>query len=248
MSIYSLAGIKTRLKITTTDYDTELTLAAESAVAVIQNLTSIPLPQQTFTEYYNGTRTNKLVLRRRPFIRSGLQVFVDDNGGYGGDTARFDASTQLVIGQDFDIKDNDFHPTNPAHPYSWDGILYRIGDLWPVRFRRKIDSLSWRPEGNDMSVKVVYTAGLESGDFTTPTGPAAVISNAVALETAAIYRVMNGRGPTTSESLNGASFSIGQSPNIIGSQQTAGYGAAKMASPVAFALLAGAGLIDRRIS
>ena len=126
--------------------------------------------------------------------------------------------------------------------------MLRINDLWPVRFRRSLDGIAWRPFGYEASIKVTYTAGLGALDFGKfATGAAAVVKNVIAIESAAQYRVMNGLGPNTSESLNGASFSIGQNPNIINSQQTAGYGPAKMASPVAFALLAGAGLINRRV-
>lgn len=249
--VYNINEIKSRLKITGNSNDDMITSAAETAVFTIQRLTGIPLPQRTFTEYYDGTASQKLVLNNRPVVRAGIQVVIDEGGGYGGNPDRYNTSNgamSLNIGSDFDLKDNDPRPADPTNPFCWSGILLRLNALWPVRFRRSIDGIAWRPAAYEASVKVTYTAGLAAMDFGAfPVGAAAVIKNAIGMESAAQYRIMDGLGPTTSESLNGASFSIGQNPNIINSQQISGYGPAKMASPIAFALLAGAGLINRRV-
>lgn len=130
------------------------------------------------TEYYNGTGTQKLLLRSRPvFATPTIQVYVDENGFFGSPTGSFDPQlSNLVYGQDFCLKiDQDDGISSRS------GILLRINSgssqgqtgsnvggfgIWPRRQVRQIGFLSPFIQDSFGSIKVVYWGG-----YTVDTAP-----------------------------------------------------------------------------
>ena len=107
-------------------------------------------------EYYDGTGTQKLLLRSRPVYTSPtIQVYADNQGFWGAASGSFDTSTtELTYGTDFALM---LDPGEEGKSRS--GILVRINGYWErpmVRQRGLLSPFVGEGFGN---VKVVYTAG-----------------------------------------------------------------------------------------
>ena len=107
------------------------------------------------TEYYNGTNTQKLLLRSRPvFTTPTIQVFLDESGYFGSVSGSFDSSlTALTYGEDFALK------VDQEDGSSRSGILIRINNLWPRPSVRQAGLLAPFIGEGFGSIKVTYTAG-----------------------------------------------------------------------------------------
>ena len=108
------------------------------------------------TEYYDGTGTQKLLLRSRPVYTSpAVKVYEDDQGFWGAASGSFDATTtELTYGTDFALM---LDPGEEGRSRS--GILVRMNGYWErpsVRQRGYLSPFIGEGFGN---VKVVYTAG-----------------------------------------------------------------------------------------
>lgn len=116
------------------------------------------------TEYYDGTGTQKLLLRSRPVYASPtIQVFADNQGFWGAASGSFDSTTTaLTYGTDFALM---LDPGEEGKSRS--GILVRINGYWERPMLRQRGLLSPFVGEGFGNVKVVYTAG-----YTVDTMPA----------------------------------------------------------------------------
>ena len=115
------------------------------------------------TEYYNGTNSQRLLLRSRPvFTTPTPQVFVDSGGYFGSVSGAFTgANDALTYGVDFCLDIDQEDGTSRS------GILIRFNDFWPKRYVRQAGYLTPFVTPSYGSVKVIYQAG-----FTVDTLPA----------------------------------------------------------------------------
>lgn len=135
--------------------DWKLLLFIEQASEWISEYLDRPgLEKKSRTEYYNGTGTQKLLLRSRPVYTSPtILVRLDESAYYGSATDSFDAETALTYGEDFALELDQEDGTSRS------GILVRIGDVWPKASVRQRGFLSpFVGEGFGV-VRVTYTAG-----------------------------------------------------------------------------------------
>ena len=136
--------------------DAKLSLFAAWASSMIEEFLGRPdFSYAVRTEYYNGTGTQKLLLRHRPVRTSpAIQVYVDEAGYYGAPEGSFDATlTALTYGTDFALQ------LREEGKPSRTGILVRLRNLWPEPAVRQPGLLSpflGDPFGN---IKVVYGGG-----------------------------------------------------------------------------------------
>lgn len=105
--------------------------------------------QVTVTEYYAGTGTRTLVLRRRP-VASITEIRYDPQGYWGQAPAGFDSTTVLTQGVDYALDSNNT------------GIVLRITGDWPEYPRRR----EWFRLARDLApnfgdVMVTYTGGYD---------------------------------------------------------------------------------------
>lgn len=156
--------LKTLLEIDPSDTssDKKLSFFNEHAANIIEELLDRDFTYKSRVRYYDGTGTQKLLLRHRPVYPSppapfsSLAVIVDEAGLYGtapnsyGNNA---ANKPLVYGTDYTLKiDMDDGGSRSA-------ILYRINEFWPKPFSR-VRGMLTPFVGVDMgSVQVTYTAG-----------------------------------------------------------------------------------------
>lgn len=106
------------------------------------------------TEYYNGTGTEKLLLRARPvYTTPTIEVYVDVTGTFGASSGTFLASSQLTWGTDFYLDVDQDDGTSRS------GILYRRGNFWNKRDVRQRGYLSPFIGPAPGTIKVIYTAG-----------------------------------------------------------------------------------------
>lgn len=171
MPIYTdLRELKKVLTIDPNDHSEDFTLNLynEWASEIIGEILDRDPFYKVRTWYYQGSGTQKLLLKHRPvyplaapsFATSVpfqvLTVTLDSNGffGYGPGSFTSDGTTQsLVFGSDYTIK------PDQEDGGSREAILYRINDYWTKPFYRQTGSLS--PfVGTDLgSIQVKYTAG-----------------------------------------------------------------------------------------
>jgi hypothetical protein len=161
--ISDLKELKSTLEIDPNDHteDKNLLFYLEWATDMIALYLNLPhLFYKERTEYYQGTGTTKLVLKRRPvYIDPVPQVWVDTGGNYGQGPGvdgqnPYGPQTKLVWGTDFVLRmDGDIDNTSRS------GILFRLKTAWPVPSYRQPGYLSpfWGPDIG--SVKITYTAG-----------------------------------------------------------------------------------------
>ena len=157
MLLSDLREIKTVLEIDQgdTSEDVKLALLIEDASRWIGEILDRPgLSKRERTEYYNGTGTQKIVLKSRPvFTTPTIAVYVDESGFFGSVSGAFSSSTALTYGNEFclDIDQDD--------GTSRSAILIRIRNLWPEPAVRQRGYLTpFLGEGFG-TIKVVYTAG-----------------------------------------------------------------------------------------
>lgn len=173
MLLTDLREVKALLEIDpeNTQEDLKLSLFIEQCSAWIEQwLDRGDLSLQSRTEYYNGTNTQKLLLRCRPvYLFPIIQVFVDYGGFYGSTSGSFNPSlSTLTFGNDFCIETRDGITSE-------NGILVRINDFWAKPSVRQVGYLTPFIGPSFGSIKVIYTAG-----YTNDTLPA-TIRNAAAI-------------------------------------------------------------------
>ena len=135
--------------------DKVLSLLIDHASSWIEELLGRKIFYQSRTEYYNGTGTQKLLLKVRPvFTTPTIQVYVDSAGYFGSASGAFDSSTTaLTYGTDFCLQVDQDNGTSRS------GILIRINNYWQKRPMREVGYLSPYVGPSFGSIKIVYTAG-----------------------------------------------------------------------------------------
>ncbi len=171
MLLTDLAQVKAELGIdpAQTGRDKLLNFFIETASSWIQDtglLGGRPLELKSRSEYYNGTGTQKILLRARPVFQSPLpRVFVDQGGNYGATSGAFtQQDSELTYGSTFGIVWDREDGTQ-----SKSGILYRINAYWPKPNVRQWGLLSPFIGDSFGNVKVIYTGG-----YTVDTLPAVI--------------------------------------------------------------------------
>jgi len=151
-----LIELKTILEIPfeNTQEDSKLLFLMEYATSWIEEILNRPgLFYRQRTEYYNGTGTQKLLLKSRPVFPENMQVYVNQQGYYGANSGAFQSNTQLTYGSNYVlwIDQDDGSSRN--------GILLRINGYWPRPFARQQGWLTSFISQDTGSVKVVYYGG-----------------------------------------------------------------------------------------
>ncbi|RJQ24628.1 hypothetical protein C4577_07615 [Candidatus Parcubacteria bacterium] len=158
-----LREIKTVLDIPQTDstQDAKLLLYAEWASDIINTYLGRPfngINYLTRTQYYDGTGTQRLLLRNRPVNPSptgdyeDLQVWVHEGGNFGTSDDAFSGDPK-VYGTDYTLQIDQDDGTSRC------GILIRLGNYWPKPIMRQVGLLSPFVGQDVGSIKVIYTAG-----------------------------------------------------------------------------------------
>lgn len=151
MAIASVTEFKTHLGLSGTASDSLYQTYLNQASAIITRKTGLVFDSAAATEYYLGTGTNQLVLRRRP-VTAIASIYVDDSAYFGFASGAFGSSTLLTAGEDYalDIQSSAF---------SRSGIVYRIGAYWNGASNR-IGTELVGGEGPGLgNIKITYTAG-----------------------------------------------------------------------------------------
>lgn len=110
---------------------------------------------KTRTQYYNGTGSQKLLLKNRPvFTNPAIQVWEDSNGYWGATSGAFtNTNSLLTYGSDYALQiDQDDNSSRS-------GMLVRIRGYWQRNFARAYDLLAPFRYESFGSIKVTYTAG-----------------------------------------------------------------------------------------
>lgn len=162
----SLDQAKTALKIATWDDEKDdfINLLIPQVSMFLENWIERRILQATYSEYRWGDGTINLTLNNYPVLTVG-NVYQDMNGFFGqaidsnGNPISFQNSpstTQLVRGQDFDLKID----TSDGSGASLCGILQKMVSVWPKRYYRRGGMISpylGDPQGNVFIQ--TYTAG-----------------------------------------------------------------------------------------
>lgn len=198
MSLTSLNEVKIALGIdlTNTKEDATLTALQGGVEAALERLTNRKFASANYTEYYNGTNSNVLVLNQTP-VYTITSVAIDRSGRWGQNTDGFPTSSVIATDGYYLQKDG------PAQAYSESGILIRVEDNWLGFRTRPLDLLTLRIVPGQGNVRVLYTAGYP------------VIPNDVKLAIwEAVGELRNrkkwgfGTGVLTGESLSASSYSL----------------------------------------
>lgn len=124
------------------------------------------------TQYYNGTGTQKLVLKNRPVYPTtgpssllpftAISVTYDQNGFYGEGQGSFSSTPSNIpftLGSDY-LLQLDCDPGNTGTDYaSRSAVLLRINDYWLKPVSRQVGLLSPFVTTDTGSYKVTYSAG-----------------------------------------------------------------------------------------
>lgn len=107
------------------------------------------------TEYYNGSGTQKLLLKSRPvYTTPTIACIIDGNGFFGQTSGAFQSpNSPLVYGTDFVAQIDQDDGTSRC------GILVRINSYWERPYVRQRGLLSPFPGSSYGSIKVTYTGG-----------------------------------------------------------------------------------------
>lgn len=152
--------LKSLMEIPTNDLsqDKNILWYAQWASNLIDTFMGRDLTYKSRTQYYNGTGTQRLLLKNRPVVPSPgsgystLTVYTDGSGYYGTGSDAF-SDNALTYGSDYTLEIDQDDGSSRC------GILVRINKFWERPFYRTGGLLSpfqWTAIGN---IKVVYTAG-----------------------------------------------------------------------------------------
>lgn len=157
MRLSDLVELKSILEIAlnNTSEDSKLLFFLEYASDWIAEFLNRPgLFYKNRTEYYNGTNTPFILLRSRPVNPSGIEVYLQSQGGfYGQASSSFPASSLLTYGGSY------FLQIDQDDGMSRCGILQRINDVWPRPYGRGYGYLTPHAVQDTGSIKVVYNGG-----------------------------------------------------------------------------------------
>ena len=135
------------------------------------------------TEFYEGTSTQKLLLRSRPVytVLNGTSVipvvYLDEGGNFGSSSGAYTATgSQLTYGEDFCLFFDTDTNGDGVDDASRSGVLWRINGHWPKRSVRQRGLLSPFLSQNPGILKIIYQGG-----YTVDTMPAQLRMAAVLL-------------------------------------------------------------------
>ena len=158
-----LREIKAVLEIPTgdTSEDRKLMFFLEQCSNWFEEILNRDFSYKTRTQYYNGTGTQKLLLKNRPVYPSPpapylpISVQYDQFGFFGQSATAFNDSTTipLVYGQDYTLW------IDQDDGSSRSGILINCVDYWQKPSVRQVGLLSPFLGPDTGSYKIVYTAG-----------------------------------------------------------------------------------------
>jgi hypothetical protein len=158
MLMTDLAELKILLDINPDDRseDVKLSFIMKYASEWIEELIGRPgLTYKMRTEIYNGTGTNKILLRSRPVFKSPTIRVFEDRGAYQGTASgSFASETELTQGEHFFLKTDQDDDT-----LSRSGILCKIGSAWHKPYFRQRGFLSPYVDDDSGSIKVIYYGG-----------------------------------------------------------------------------------------
>jgi len=137
-----------------TSEDVNLNFFNEWASAWFEEWINRPMLKRERTEYYNGTGTQKILLKSRPVYSTPTPVcVVNDRGAFGTLSGSF-TGTPLTWGTDFTLFFD-----NQEDGTCRNGILLRLNTSWPINYVRSAGLLSPYLGPSYGSVKITYTAG-----------------------------------------------------------------------------------------
>ncbi|QDT94743.1 phage head-tail connector protein [Gimesia aquarii] len=154
MALTSRANIKTMIGVGDTSLDNVIDLLIPQADAIIKGYLQRDVEQVTYTEFYNGTGNQALILNQAP-VQEIISVHEDRDGYYGDGMDAFPASAALTQGIDFVLRKDEI----TVATVSKSGILYRIGKTWFRPRYRQHRQLSNAPGIGIGNIKVSYIAG-----------------------------------------------------------------------------------------
>lgn len=161
-----LAEAKAILEVNSCDTseDRKITFLIEWCSSLIEEILNRDLGKKTRTEFYNGTGTQKLLLKHRPVYNpSEIQVWLQEGANFGSSPNTFDSGTLLTYGTDYclwvDDSDGTLTSGVQINNTSRSGILFRLNNIWPKPFIRQGGYLSPYVSTDTGSVKVTYLAG-----------------------------------------------------------------------------------------
>jgi hypothetical protein len=142
------------LPATPSSSDTQYNALILAASQVIKTYCKRDLESNSYTEYYSGNNTQRLVLRQTP-VTAITNVWLDNSGYFGTNPlGSFDSTSLLILGTDYTLDLDTDGVTCKS------GILFRLGTVWPVVTRlSRIARLT--PDAGPAygNIKVAYTAG-----------------------------------------------------------------------------------------
>ncbi len=155
MALTTLDAVKTANHIAGAGEDAFLNAMWPACEQALKTLLGYNLEQQSYTEFYQGTNTDGLVLRQVP-VQPNPTVWQDATGYWGqGANDPFDITGALLKpGVDYYLELD-----GPNAAYSGSGILRRIGDIWRGTVVQPAGLLGRRPVPGLGNVKVQYLAG-----------------------------------------------------------------------------------------
>lgn len=164
MAIITLAEYKTFQGITGTSEDAKLTVMIGAVNAEIKQYCRQNFEQATYTEFYSGTGTRNIVLRKRP-VQSVSEARLDQSAYYGQSPNAFAANTILTVGTDFALELDETLEAN-GQVVSRAGLLVRVGTIWPEMNAQFYPGRITQEYGPSFgNVKVTYVAGYPADAF-----------------------------------------------------------------------------------
>lgn len=154
MSLTTKVALKTLLGISDSSLDDVIDMLILQADSMIKGYLHREIEETVYTEYYSGSGDQVLQLNQTP-VQSITSVHEDRNGYYGEGEDAFPTSSALVAGTDFVLRKDDATNTEVSR----NGILYRIGKVWPRPYSRLRGQLVSAPGLGIGNIKVVYVAG-----------------------------------------------------------------------------------------
>ena len=159
MLMTGLREVKRMLGIEPTDLtaDMQIGFLIQMASDWIQEAIGRQLEQRSVTEYYVGTGTSQLCLKRRPIRLSPTpRVWVNTDGYFDSGGDGFPSTDELTFGTDFALNIDQDDGTS-----SRSGTLVRIRGVWPRAIVRRAGLLtpSFNANAAMGSIKVTYTGG-----------------------------------------------------------------------------------------
>ena len=135
--------------------DKKLGFYNEMAGNLIEELLNRDFTYKLRTEYYNGTNTQKLLLKARPvYTTPTMQVWQDGQGAWGQSSDSFPDNSMLTYGTDYALQIDQDNGSSRC------GILQRLrGWVWNQPFYRSAGLLTPYLGSSQGSIKIIYQAG-----------------------------------------------------------------------------------------